>query len=115
MTESLKLYVAGQLRSFRRNARLTQEELSAKINRTGETISNIERGRTLPSLETIIAIADVLDLPIGTFFPSHAIDESISQNRLLMEAEVAAMIRGLSDRELDIAVAQLKALSGNAI
>ncbi len=111
MENTLKTYLAGQLRSFRRSAGLTQEELGARIERTGETISNIERGKTIPSLDTLVAITAALELPLRDFFPSGTFDDSISQNRLKLEADAAALLRGLSDSELEVALAQLTALS----
>jgi len=98
------------LRSFRRTAKLTQDELGSRIGRTGEAISNIERGKSVPSLETLVALADTLETPLRDFFPSGTFDDGVSQNRLKLEAEASSLLRGLSDRQLHVALAQLKAL-----
>ena len=108
--QTIQNYLAGQLRTFRRNAELIQAELGARINRTGEAISNIERGKSQPTLETLIAIAETLKLPLRDFFPSGGFDDSISQNRLKTEAEAMALLRGLTDSQLAVALAQIKAL-----
>jgi len=100
MDTQFKTYLAGQLRTFRRNAGLTQAELAARINRTGEAISNIERGKSQPTLETLIAVAETLEVPMRDFFPSGGFDDSISQNRLKTEAEAMALLRGLTDTSL---------------
>jgi transcriptional regulator with XRE-family HTH domain len=97
-------------RTFRRNAGITQAELAARINRTGEAISNIERGKSQPTLETLIAIAETLEVPLRDFFLSSGFDDSISQNRLKTEAEAMALLRGLTDSQLTVALAQIKAL-----
>lgn len=110
MDKQFKTYLAGQLRTFRRNAGLTQAELATRINRTGEAISNIERGMSQPMLETLIAIAETLEVPLRDFFPSGRFDDSISQNRLKTEAEAMALLRGLTDSQLTVALAQIKAL-----
>lgn len=110
MDTQLKSFLAGKLRSFRKQAELTQAGLAEKIGRTDEAISNIERGKSLPSLETLLAIADALQLPLRDFFPSGNFDDRVSVNRLNKEAEMMVLLRGLSDRELDIAIAQVKAL-----
>ena len=111
MNTQLKSFLAGKLRSFRKQAGLTQADLADKIGRTDEAISNIERGKSLPSLETLLAIADALQLPLRDFFPSGNFDNSVSINRLNKEAEMMVLLRELSDRELDIAIAQVKALN----
>ena len=112
MDKQFKAYLAGQLRSFRRKAGMTQEQLGTRINRTGEAISNIERGRSIPTLGTLVALADVLEVPLRDFLPSEPFDDSISQNRLTLEAEAMSLLRGLSDNQLHVALAQIKALGG---
>lgn len=110
METQFKAYLAGRLRSFRKKSGLTQEELGAKVGRTGEAISNIERGKSVPTLETLVAIAGVLDAPLRDFLPSGKLDDSISQNRLKSEAEAMSLLRGLSDNQLQVALTQIKAL-----
>lgn len=112
MDTRLKSYLAGRLRSFRKQAGLTQAELAEKIGRTDEAISNIERGKSLPSIETMVSIATALELPLRDFFPNASFDNSVSIKRLNKEAEMMALIRTLSNKELDIALIQIKALSG---
>ena len=45
------------------------------------------------------------------FFPPGTFDADISVNRLNKEAEVMALVRGLTGAQLDVALAQVKALS----
>lgn len=111
MDSHLNSYLAGKLRSFRKQAGFTQAELADKIGRIDETISNIERGKSLPSIETLVAIAATLELPLRDFFPSTNFDDSVSMNRLNKEAEMMALIRTLNDKELDIALMQITALA----
>lgn len=47
---------------WRKKKRMTQEELAFKVNLTKAAISNYENGHSTPSNETLVAIADVLDL-----------------------------------------------------
>ena len=111
MDKQFKTYLAGQLRTFRRNAGLTQAELATRINRTGEAISNIERGKSQPTLETLIAIAETLAVSVF-MISSRAVGltTAISLNRLKTEAEAMALLRGLTDGQLTVALAQIKAL-----
>ncbi|MDY7989799.1 helix-turn-helix transcriptional regulator [Paenibacillus polymyxa] len=46
----------------RKKKKLTQEELALKINLTKAAISNYENGHSTPSNETLVALADVLDV-----------------------------------------------------
>ena len=85
---------------------------SETVGRTDEAISNIERGKSIPNLETLVAISGALNLPLRDFFPSGTFDADISVNRLNKEAEVMALLRGLTDSQLDVALAQVKALDG---
>ena len=112
MDSNLKVYLASQLRSCRRQAGLTQAELAEKVRRTDEAISNIERGKSIPSLETLVAISTALSLPLRDFFPSGAFDTNMTVNRLNKEAEVISVLRGLTDSQLDVALAQIRALGG---
>jgi transcriptional regulator with XRE-family HTH domain len=50
------------LRSFRRKAGLTQEELAARANFHPTYINMIERGRRTPVIETVFQLAKALDL-----------------------------------------------------
>ena len=110
MDTRFKSYLGGQLRSLRKQAGLTQEELAAKVERTGEAISNIELGKSVPTIDTLIAVSHVLEAPIREFFPPSSIEDGVSQNRMKLEAEAASALRVLSDQELRIALAQIKAL-----
>ncbi len=112
MEHVLKTYLAGQLRSFRKEAGFSQEELATKIGRTAEAISNIERAKSSPTLDTLLALSDALGRPLRDFFPAGDLDDSISQNRLRLEAEAAAPLRSLDNEQLRISIRQIEALKG---
>lgn len=111
MDEQLKLYVASQLRLHRKAAGLNQVDLAEKIGRTSEAISNIERAKSLPALDTLLAIARVLDVPVRVFFPDAEESDTRSAARVRIDAEGVALLRGLSDERARIALGQLKALA----
>jgi transcriptional regulator with XRE-family HTH domain len=46
----------------RKKKKLTQEELASKVNLTKAAISNYENGHSTPSNETLVALADTLDV-----------------------------------------------------
>lgn len=54
-----------RLRMLRQQAGLTLREVADKSGVTISQLSDVERGRTLPSLETLERIAGAYDLSIG--------------------------------------------------
>lgn len=112
MDDRLKSYLAARVRAFRRANGITQADLAAAISRTAEAVSNIERAKSLPSLETILAIANALEAPVREFFPASDSSPRSSLKRLGLEAEATATLNKMTDAQLAIALAQLEALSG---
>lgn len=56
MTKLNPKFVGAKVKEWRLSVDETQEEFAEHINRTVETVSNIERGVVLPSLETVVNI-----------------------------------------------------------
>ncbi|WP_283178246.1 helix-turn-helix transcriptional regulator [Gemmobacter sp. 24YEA27] len=110
MDSDLKTYIAQQVRTHRKAGGMRQTRLAEAIDRTAEAISNIERAKSLPALDTLMAIAQALKVPLRDFFPEAGAVENKSPNRMRLEAEAAALLRGLSDERMKIALSQLKAL-----
>lgn len=48
--------VRAKVKKWRLSVNETQEEFAERIDRTVETVSNIERGIVLPTLETVVNI-----------------------------------------------------------
>ena len=62
-----KLVGAG-VKAARERRSLTQAQLAALTRKTVETVSNIERGVTVPSVQTLHTFSEVLGCGIGDFF-----------------------------------------------
>ena len=108
MNSRLKQTIGLRIRSARRSAGLTQEQVAAQIARTPESISNIERGQQLPNLETLAELARILKVPIAEFFEG-AEHSSIPRKRLQMEMHIRQITRELNNRDLAVAVRQIEA------
>lgn len=57
--------IGAQLRAARRAARLTQQQLSERINRDVKSVSRWENGHRPPDLNDLLLIADALDVPLA--------------------------------------------------
>lgn len=53
--------IAENIRFFRKQAGLTQEELAARFGSRKTLISNYEIGRNTPDIETLWELADIFD------------------------------------------------------
>lgn len=56
--------LGDNIRKIRKSKKITMKELGEKINLSEQAIGNYERGDREPSLDTIKAIARVLDVPM---------------------------------------------------
>ncbi len=56
--------IAENIRFFRKQAGLTQEELAARFGNRKTLISNYEIGRNTPDIETLWELADIFDITI---------------------------------------------------
>ncbi len=100
---------AARLRTLRKSRDLTQSELAERIGRSVDAISNIERGKSLPSLEMLVAIAAKLGVELVDLIPGTA--SKVSARRAALLASLAATATTLNDRDLELAVAQVEAIA----
>lgn len=106
----MKQHVGAKVRAARAKRGLTQERLGELIDKTAESVSNIERGHVLPPLDTLRRIADCLDVPMTFFFEGMDDERPIARNRLELEHRLRAIGEDLTNEELRIAVAVLDAI-----
>jgi DNA-binding XRE family transcriptional regulator len=85
-----------RIREFRKERGLTQEQLSEKIGKTDEVISNIETGTASTRLTTLFDIADALKVSLLDLFdwvsPRKLTAEEIRQEELV--SRVRKILRG---------------------
>ncbi|MER8625049.1 helix-turn-helix domain-containing protein [Mesorhizobium sp. M0761] len=110
MSDSLKRTIVARDQAARRGANFSQEVLADRVGRTPESISNIERGKQLPNIETLAELARVLNVPLTDFFEGLEKRRTISRERAELEAELLETARQLAPRLVKLAVEQVKAL-----
>ena len=104
-----KVRLGLRLKAIRKEKKLTQDELAARISRSVDALSNIERGKSLPSFNTIDRLSRVLDVPLKSLFDFEAAPVPHRKAQLLEELQ--ALARGLSEADLQVAIEQIEALS----
>ncbi len=110
MVDELKRRLGLTVQAARRRAGLTQEALAALIARTPESVSNIERGRQLPTIETLVDLGRVLSVPLSDFLDGVEGGPALSRERVQQEAKLREVARGLSDRDLGLALTLAEAM-----
>ncbi len=99
----LKQYIGMKVRAARQKRGLTQEQLAESVDKTVETISNIERGHSLTGLDTLERISRSLEVPIRDFFEGLEEGRSVQRSRLVLEQRLLKLIQGLTEAELKTA------------
>ncbi len=115
MVDELKRRLGLTVQAARRRGGLTQEALAALIERTPESVSNIERGRQLPTIETLVDLGRALKVPLSDFLDGLdgvAGSPSLSRERVQQEARLREVARGLSDRDLRLALTLAEVMTG---
>lgn len=111
MTKELKRRVGLQVRAARLHAGMTQERVAELIDRTVESVSNIERGRTLPTLQTLELLSRHLGIPLREFFSEETELDGRSRRRIELELRLRETVRGLSDDAVEAVVRQTEVLA----
>jgi transcriptional regulator with XRE-family HTH domain len=106
----LKSHIGLRVKSSRRRAGLTQEQLAERVGKAVETISNIERGHSITGLETLEQIALVLHTPIVYFFEGYMSERRVTRRRAEAQQRLLESADKLSDGQIAVAVRLLDAL-----
>jgi len=98
MVLDLKQEIGIRVKSARRARGLTQIGLADTIDKSFETVSNIERGKTAPNFTTLQEIASALDVELKYFFEFTGAAATAHRTRL--KSELDATTLEVDDRQL---------------
>lgn len=68
MSSDIGIRLGKRLKHLREAKGLTQAQLASALGKSIETVSNFERGRTIPSVLTLEHVASVLGHPLTALF-----------------------------------------------
>lgn len=110
----LKNRVALRIRTIRKQRKLTQGQLAERIDRTVFAVSQLERGLSLPSFETLERLSQALDVPVRDFFDQAAREAEGSPRRSRLMTGSIDLLRHLSDDELEVAAQLIQVIHASS-
>ncbi|MDD2181434.1 MAG: helix-turn-helix transcriptional regulator [Bacilli bacterium] len=60
--------ITNKIKEYRKNKRLTQDELASELDVSRKTINLIESGKLLPKIDLVYKLSLILDEPIENLF-----------------------------------------------
>jgi len=89
------ILLGHRIQSIRKGQKLTQETLSEMAEITPTNLSHIERGKTKPSVETLVALANALKVTTNDF-----LCDSLTFSTLELENSLVKYTQNCSTKEL---------------
>jgi len=108
--DDVQIELGRRIKEARKRRGLTQSTLADKINKTVDTVSNIERGRSAPMLTTAVDIAAVLEVDLVELFRGTPLPAKTKAHRAALE-KIAAATAGCSESTLDAIVHVVMAIA----
>lgn len=92
----IKETISQNILTLRKKRKLTQIELSEKLNYSDKAISRWEKGESLPDLETLHKLSEILDVPVSSFFEENAFleleEKPLKQPNKIMVTVLSCMV-----------------------
>ena len=89
MKENLSQYIGKRIRKYRKDMKITQDELAKKLNTSKGTISNYETGYRSPRQDDLFLLAEVLNINIDDLFPPRE-DNKIDTYNIPVVSKISA-------------------------
>ena len=100
-TNQIKTIFGANLKKYREQAGLTQNQLAEKISCNPKYLSEIETGKTFASSELMQDIISVLHIPISFLFASTNVDLKESSS---LEVEIDKVVTEMSEKIKDLLI-----------
>ncbi|MDB5409003.1 MAG: putative transcriptional regulator [Rhodospirillales bacterium] len=94
-----------RVRAYRIEQKLTQEQLAERIDRSVETISNLERGVSVPSEATLNRLAKILGVSVEDLMVEKLGGDRSGKIEFFQSIEI---LKKLDDRKIKMAYSILK-------
>ena len=104
MVTDLKREIGIRVKSARKARGMTQIDLAEAIEKSFETVSNIERGKTAPNFVTLQDMGQALGVELKYFFDFEANTNNTQRSRLMSDLNATTI--AVSDDKLAL-IAQL--------
>ncbi len=101
----MKLTLAENIRTFRKERKMTQEQLAEAVSSSREHIARAEAGDRGISLELLVGIANALDVPI-----TELLADSLDSTDRIDESDLRYILLDCSSQEEKIITKTAKAL-----
>jgi transcriptional regulator with XRE-family HTH domain len=105
--------IGERIREIRRAKGMTQAALAEATGRTEDSVSQIERGLNLPTIDTVLALARALTVPVDHIISSPELRKVDAEKKSEL-AEASLMLATMSPRDLTLAVKLLRVIAENA-
>ena len=79
----LKQMIGARIKEIRRKKGITQEQLSERMGINPKYLSSIERGKENPTLNTMISLAESLDVKIADLFSFLEVQDPAKRKTLI--------------------------------
>ena len=102
-----KEMVGARIRDIRTRNRITQERLAEKMGISPKYLSSIERGKENPTLNTLIRLAEGLDVDLGEVFRDLEMEDPAKRRELVLD-----MVRNADEDQMRMIAKFLGAVLG---
>ena len=97
----MKQEFGKKVRYFRKQRSMTQDELADRIDKTVETVSNIERGVTSTGIDMMCRLADALDVMVKDFFVEvQVVNPFLDKEKIKLSQEIISLMEPKSKKYL---------------
>lgn len=105
----LKHYIGAKIKEYRKDNKMTQQDLADKLNTTKQTIGRYEKGPRKVNQDVLFKLCDIFHVTLDDFFPTNTIDNYGQEDTLLNQIIdiTAQLTHQRQERVYDFAVEQL--------